>query len=90
MISDDTKSSEIRISSYNVLSKIEKEKEKIFEDSLVTAIPSPTILNMQLYIDIVVSVELDTNKWYVYWVLFGLLLYIFCIIYCKGNNRIYV
>ena len=54
---EDSMSSEV-LSVYQKL----KRKGKNSKDSLLPAIPLSTKLNMQLYIDLVVLVELNTNK----------------------------
>ena len=43
---------------------------------------------MQLYI-VLVILELNTNKCYVYLLLYSVIVY-FCIMYCKGNTKIYM
>ena len=59
-------SSEVLISFNNLLSTAEKEKEKKLRRFLDTSNNIIHKMNMQLYVDLVSLVELNTTKWHVY------------------------
>ena len=60
----DLMSSEVLINSKNVLSKAKKEEE--LQRFLGTINPIIHKIKLQLYTNLVVSVELNTSQWYMY------------------------